>query len=182
MPLRVSGIIGSLLAFFVSGYTGVLLTFTNVPAWARDRYLLAPLFITSALNSAIAAVSLVLTVAHRGTGRTYGWLERLGDMVGLGEAALLAGILAALGRSARPLVGRSRGPLFWPGVVGLGTVVPVVLRKLERPHRTEATAMHVAAHLSVLMGGLMLRWVIVRAGQDSAEDPNAYFGFASGRR
>lgn len=182
MPLRVSGIIGSLLAFFVSGYTGVLVTFTNVPLWARNRYLQAPLFITSALNSAIAAVSMVLTVTHTGTGRTYGWLERLGDAAGLGEAALIAGSVASLGSSARPLVGRPYWPQFWLGVVGLGTVFPMILRKIERPHRSEPTAIYVVAHLSVLLGGLMLRWVTVRAGQESAEDPDAYFRFARGRQ
>jgi formate-dependent nitrite reductase membrane component NrfD len=140
------------------------------------------LFITSALNSAIAAVSMVLTVTHTGTGRTYGWLERLGDAAGLGEAALIAGSVASLGSSARPLVGRPYWPQFWLGVVGLGTVFPMILRKIERPHRSEPTAIHVVAHLSVLLGGLMLRWVTVRAGQESAEDPDAYFRFARGRQ
>lgn len=182
VPLSVSGVIGSLIAFFVSGYTGVLLTFTNVPFWAKNRWLQAPLFITSALTSAIAAISLVLTVAGRGTGRTYGWLETLADGAAVGEAALMAGSAVALRSTAKPLVRPRNGLLFWLAVVLMGTVAPLVLRQLERPHQSKSSAMHVAAHVSVLAGSLAFRWVTVRAGQESADDPDAYFRFASGRR
>ena len=58
---------------------GVLLTFTNVPIWAKNQWVLASLFITSALTSGIAAISLVLTLTGSGTGRIYEWLERLAD-------------------------------------------------------------------------------------------------------
>ncbi len=170
VPLSVSGVIGSLLAFFVSGYTGVLLSFTNTPFWAKNRWLQAPLFITSALTSAIAAISLVLTLAGRGTGRTYGWLERLADGAAVGEVALMAGSAVALGSTARPLVRPRNGLPFWLAVVLQGTVAPLVLRQLERPHKSTSSVMHVAAHLSVLIGSLAFRWITVEAGQESIDD------------
>ncbi len=182
VPLSVSGVIGSLFAFFVSGYTGVLLSFTNAPFWAKNPWLQAPLFITSALTSSVAAISLVLTLIGRGTGRTYGWLERLADGAAVGEAALMVGSGVALGTTAKPLVKLRNGLPFWLAVVLQGTVAPLVLRQLERPHKTKSSAMHVAAHISVLIGSLAFRWVTVEAGQETADDPDAYFRFASGRR
>lgn len=181
VPLSVSGVIGTVFAFFVSGYTGALLSFTNVPFWAKNRWLQAPLFITSALTSSIAAISLVLTLIGRGTGRTYGWLERLADGAAIGETALIVGSALSLRSTAKPLAKPRNGLPFWLAVVLQGTLAPLVLRQLERPHESRSSVRHVAAHMAVLIGSLAFRWVTVQAGQETAEDPDAYFSFASGR-
>ena len=181
VPLSVSGVIGTILAFFVSGYTGVLVSFTNAPFWAKNRWLQAPLFITSALTSSIAAISLVLTLAGRGTGRTYDWLERLADGAAVGESALLAGSALALRSTAKPLIKPRNGLPFWLAFVLQGTLAPLILRQMERPHASKSSARHVLAHLSVLVGSMALRWVTVQAGQETADDPDAYFQFATGR-
>jgi formate-dependent nitrite reductase membrane component NrfD len=55
--------------------------------------------------------------------------------------------------------------LFWGGVVIAGIVVPLALQLLELSHRIRHTA--VPAVL-VLVGGFVLRWVLVNAGQASA--------------
>ena len=75
--VRLVGVVGTLPALLVIGYTGVLLAATAVPLWTRSYLLLGPLFLASALSSATAAIALVLAAA-RGTSReTLARLERL---------------------------------------------------------------------------------------------------------
>lgn len=183
VPFRTSGVLGSLFAFFVTGYTGTLLSFTNVPLWAKNYLFQAPLFITSALSNGIAAVSLLLSLQKRIPRRTRSWMDRTGSAVAIGEAALTAASLAALGPLARPLLRPRYAIPFWLGAVGLGQVAPVILR--QRAHISpEATRSRysIAANLSVLAGGLLFRWVTLEAGKASADNPRAYLTFASGPR
>jgi hypothetical protein len=42
-----------------------------------------------------------------------------------------------------------------------------------RGHRTRPG--RIATSLLTLLGGLILRWTLVYAGKDSADDPQAYF-------
>ena len=56
LPATEIGLVGTVPAFFVSGYTGVLLGATATPLWARNAMLLGPLFIAASLASAAAAI------------------------------------------------------------------------------------------------------------------------------
>lgn len=183
VPFRASGVLGSLLAFFVTGYTGTLLSFTNVPLWARNYLFQAPLFITSALSSGIAAVSLLLTLQGRMPHPTREWLERTGSAVSIGEAALTTASMGVLGPAALPLMRPRQAIPFWLGAIGLGQLLPVILRSSARngPERMR-DRYSAAADLAVLAGGLLLRWVTLEAGKRSADDARAYFAFARGRR
>ncbi|MGE5617872.1 MAG: NrfD/PsrC family molybdoenzyme membrane anchor subunit [Sphingomonadaceae bacterium] len=183
VPFRASGVLGSLFAFFVSGYTGTLLSFTNVPLWARNYLFLAPTFITSALSSGIAAVSLLLTLQGGAHWRPLAWMNRTGNAVAIGEAALTASSLAMLGLLARPLLRPRHGLPFWLGAVGLGQVAPLLLRNRARlGPKVTRKRYAIAADLSVLAGGLLFRWVTLEAGKSSSDDARAYFTFARGRR
>jgi formate-dependent nitrite reductase membrane component NrfD len=55
-------------------------------------------------------------------------------------------------------------PAFWVFVVGLGMVIPLVVQSLAVQHRIAHTPV---APLLVVIGGLLLRFVIVNAGQVS---------------
>jgi len=55
------GIIGSILAFYVASYTGVLLSVSNQPVWS-DTWALGGLFLASALSGSAA---LLAWMAHR---------------------------------------------------------------------------------------------------------------------
>ncbi len=68
------------------------------------------------------------------------------------------------GLAAGLLFGGPFTALFWVGVVGIGIVVPLFIQSLAVKHRVQHTAV---APLLVLAGGLMLRFVIVYAGQFS---------------
>jgi formate-dependent nitrite reductase membrane component NrfD len=180
VPQRPLGVAGSLTAFFVASYTGVLLAFTNVPFWARNRLLLGPLFLSSALSTALAAIALAL---ERRRDTNHASLTRLhrADVVTLAaELVLLAGSEAALGPLGQPL---TRGRLARPyrlGVQGLGLALPLLLQLPALRGRPLPRPLGRLAALLVLAGGLLLRWLILEAGKLSADDPAAYFALTAG--
>lgn len=180
VPQRPLGIAGSLVAFFVSAYTGVLLAFTNVPFWARNRLLLGPLFLCSALSTALAAIALALA-SRRDTDHSALLRLHRADVVALtAELALLAGSEAALGPFGQPL---TRGRLARPyrlGVQALGLMLPLLLQLPALRGRPLPRPLGQLAALLVLAGGLLLRWLILEAGKLSADDPAAYFAMTAG--
>src|SRR5947209_9881400 len=60
LPVKLIETIGSFFGLFVASYTGVLLSSTAVPLWARARHILGPLFLTSGLSTALASLSFLL--------------------------------------------------------------------------------------------------------------------------
>ena len=182
VPLPVSGVLGSLLGFFIGGYTGVLLSFTNVPLWARNRLLQGPLFLSSALSTGLAGTSLALAARNDVSPETQTWLKRTEDATALGELGMIAGTLASLGPLSRPLTRRPYALPFWLGSVGLGIVAPLILRRGgSKANGRGSRTLNVAAGLSTLVGGLIFRWATVMAGRESANDPSAYFAFTGDR-
>ena len=119
LPSSLIGAVGMVFAFATSGYTGILVSATAVPLWAKNYLLLGPLFLASALTNATAAIRLVLSLA-RGTGEdTLKRLERL-ELV-----ALLAelGLLLAARNNLGPVIGaairrRATGPRVSPAGSG----------------------------------------------------------------
>ena len=176
LPRRLIGRVGSFFALFVGGYTGVLLSATTVPLWARNKYLLGPTFISGAVSTGAAAIHLVLAAA----GRTEdpGALADLeeAEAVALATELLMLGLQGATsGRLAAPLLTGRYRTLFLPGV-GLGVLLPLLagLHGLARGPRTRPG--RILTSLLVLLGGLALRWALVYAGKQTADDPAAYFG------
>ncbi len=182
IPLAASGVLGTLAAFFVGSYTGVLLSFTNTPLWARNHLLMGPLYQTSALSTGLAAISTALAATGNVPRRTRRWLGLASDVVGLAEAGLAAGAIASSGPLGRPLTRRRYALPFWLGSVGLGLVAPLLLRRnLDNASPREVRTRLIVSGLSVLLGGLILRWVTVMAGRESAREPQGYLTFTSGR-
>ena len=73
------------------------------------------------------------------------------------ELVLLIALVGLLGAAARPLTSGHYAPLFWGGLVGIGLVLPLALDFFG--HR--ARALGVVAALLVLVGGFVLRYVVV---------------------
>jgi formate-dependent nitrite reductase membrane component NrfD len=180
LPHRIISPLGALFGFFVGGYTGVLLGVTAVPLWARNALLLGPLFLSSALSNAAAALTLALL-----PGKNHAALRRLER---LDIIALLAelGLVLAARANAGPVIGRPLregrlGRVFRWGVLGcLGGALALQARgalagKSSRP----ASAL---AAILALAGGLCLRYLMVMAGRASADDPAATFAFTRSDR
>jgi formate-dependent nitrite reductase membrane component NrfD len=182
VPTKPLAALGAGPALFVGGYTGVLLAATAVPLWTKSYLLLGPLFLTSALSSATAAIALVLALARGTSRRTLERLERLDRIAIVAELALLLAVRLNLGaRLARPLTRGHLGRVYRLGVLALGLAAPLALQfgVLHRG-RTPSRPTTALASILVLVGGFLLRYLVVMAGRQSADDPEATFHLTRG--
>ena len=146
-------------------YTGVLLSALGArPAW--NSALLGPLFLTSGLSSAAALVHMLARDRTESE-----LLARADNRLLLIELVLIVLFFVGLVTStsahraaAELFFGGPYTALFWVGVVGGGIAVPLIVQTLAVAHRVRHTAI---APLLVIAGGLLLRFVIVSAGQFS---------------
>jgi formate-dependent nitrite reductase membrane component NrfD len=150
-------ILAGIAGFGLAGYTGVLVSGTSLAAW-HNAQLMGALFLLSGVSTAYALMMLLLL--RRGRRATDSTLVKLTDgdrwAVTL-EALVLAVMLIVLGPLGRVFWSGWFGVVFWLGVVGLGLLVPLAR------HWLPIDARRVAA--CVLVGGLLLRFVIVMSPQ-----------------
>ncbi|MGE3276846.1 MAG: NrfD/PsrC family molybdoenzyme membrane anchor subunit [Vicinamibacterales bacterium] len=162
---------GLAVAVAVGIYTGVLLgVLVARPLW--NTPLLAQLFLVSGLSSGAA---ILLLGQWQGRGGEHRALVRADlllialELVVIGWMVAEASTSTALARSAFDvLLSGTYAWVFWLGVVGFGLVVPLVLEALEASGGRLAAVrpgLHLVAPALVVAGGLLLRWVIVYAGQ-----------------
>ncbi|HEY9287551.1 MAG TPA: NrfD/PsrC family molybdoenzyme membrane anchor subunit [Candidatus Dormibacteraeota bacterium] len=171
VPKRIVELVGAIFGMVLAGYTGVLLAATNVPLWAKSR-LLPAVFTASAVASGSAAVSLA---AERGASeKTLRKLEAIENAGGLAELGLALAYVARSGRSARPLLQGPNAMPFWGAAIGLGGVLPILLRLAGHggSARTRRRLGTLAAACSIV-GSLALRWSIFEAGKESSQDQQA---------
>lgn len=179
------------LSILLVAYTGVLLSATSQPLWA-NTFLLPVLFVSSAIATGVAALNLVgsLGVPQVSTS-LMSKLCKAASVVCVVEILALAGLLilspaeltpvafaagvsssfsvstVEAAHSVNQLLFGSLSFPFWVGVVLIGLLLPLsvefslLLRGVEKAPR-ELIAL---LGLMVLAGGLILRAVIVFAGQ-----------------
>ena len=148
---RLVTVIGALLGFYVAGYTGVLLAVTNRPIWA-DTTLLGLTFLISAASTS-AALLILLGSWGGASAESIDALERFDASVLVIEAAVIAVLIASLGRLAMVWL-NGWGLLLAVMVLG-GIALPLYMRLRSRgPRRAIGPAL-------VLLGGLFLRAVII---------------------
>ena len=157
---RKIGLVGIFFGFFLASYTGVLLSNSAMPFW-RDARLMGALFLASGASTGIAAITLVLFVSGGSAGDGWGKLKHADRYSMLVELLLLAALIAALGAAARPLVSGHFATLFWGGLIGLGLLLPLALDLLG----TRARALGALAAALVLIGGFVLRYVVLMSVQ-----------------
>ena len=151
--------VGGLLAFFIAGYTGVLLAVTNRPIWA-DTPLLGLNFVVSAASTSIA---LILLLGARSVGLAGGLaaLRRFDALVLVFELIALIALVISLGSLAKLWL-NVWGALLVVGVVIVGIVLPLVMH-LRAPRLSGARV--ALASLLVLVGGFVFRVVIVLSSE-----------------
>ena len=166
LPLAVFvawSILGAFFGLFLGGYTGVLMVGTVKPVW-HNAVPLGGLFLASALSGSYAL--LILLLARRGRGHTDPTVAKLAGAdrwaVAI-EVVLLLLVIVPLGALARPIVTGGFGVLFWIGAVLTGLIAPFVLDLIRQPGNVERQQLLRAA--LILVGGLVLRFVIVMAPQ-----------------
>lgn len=134
-------------------YTGILLSNLGRPVW--NSAVLGPLFLVSGISTGAALMSLF----PLGTKEKH-LLHSWDQLAIITEIVLI--ILYVINLETPIFWGDPYTAMFWSLIVGLGLVVPLLmhfigsLRHLPVSHFIPAL---------VLLGGFMLRWVLVMAGQ-----------------
>lgn len=147
-------VIGGIAAFYVASYTGVLLAVSNRPIWS-DTPLLGLLFVASAASTS-AALIMLFASRWRLAVPALADLHRFDDWMILLELVVLAAVVVSLGPVARAWL--NGWGIALAAIVVFGNMLPLFLawRARQRHEMKAATAA-----ILVLLGGLLLRFVIV---------------------
>jgi formate-dependent nitrite reductase membrane component NrfD len=175
IPARTLSILALPVGLNVGSNTGNLISATSVPLWARNWLFMGPTFLASGLSTALSWLSLVLHLTNSGEKKTLRTLHRAEKAIIVIEAGLMATSLARMSRWSKPLFSREVAPLFVGGTLLGGLVAPMALL-----FGKETRNKSLLASILVLAGGLAFRFAIIKGGRISADDPEAYFTFASG--
>jgi formate-dependent nitrite reductase membrane component NrfD len=167
----VAGIIGGVFGMFLAAYPGVLLGATARPLFVNSHWLGA-IFLAVGAATGGAAIALLLSALGSASRDALSRLMRVTAFALVLEAVLLvlfvvavkgsgsAGISRALG----PLLGAPYGVTFWLGVVVVGIAAPLLLQ-FSGAIRRGSPALAALASVLVLIGGFLVKYVIVAAGQ-----------------
>lgn len=154
---------------FVGIYTGILLgAFAARPFW--NSAILGPLFLVSGLSTAAALIIMLSKEKHE---------IILFQKIDLGliitEIIFLILLIIELTtgpqitqQAVKLILGGELTAFFWIFVIGMGLTIPAILELYELKGR------HIPTLLSptfVILGGILLRFVIVQAGQISTWIP-----------
>ena len=172
-PRMIYAVLGAVSGFFLASYTGVLLATTHLPVWSTNP-LLGALFLASGASTGMAAVGLGLASSLRseqalnrdrmGEGLTR--LKQADNVALIVEIVLLVIFLALLGAAARPLLSGANGILLIGGVLILGLAIPLAIQaRAGLGGIKNSTGMTVVVAVLILLGGLIMRTVIVLGGQ-----------------
>ncbi len=169
-------------------YTGVLLgAMPSRPFW--NSPILALLFLVSALSTGIAGILLLRAIFHMGStdsdmethfART-GYLLTASDAMLIGFELLVVFLFVMFAyltvgdvRHAVSVIlaGGSLAPLFWLGFVVIGLAIPalvelyyVIPKLLYHREYSPNRGVEIGVSVVVLIGGFLLRYVVVIAGQ-----------------
>ena len=146
-------------------YTGILLSaLGGRPLWSSG--LLGPLFLASGLSSSAAFAHWASPEPEER--RQLAWLDNLFLVIELALIVMLliglASATEAHAEAAWLVLGGPYTAVFWVGVVFMGILLPLVIQSLAVTHRIVHTPI---APVLVMLGGLVLRFVIVYVGQYS---------------
>lgn len=175
---KLVGGLGILFAVIVGGYHGLLLS----AAQTRDLWnaaLVPALFMATAVATGIAAV-VILASLFAGTSDISSAVSKLNKAQGVTLSIILFLIIVYLITlfnsspdaqvAARLLVTGSFGLIFWIGAVVIGLLLPLLIEAYDiystaGGEAAAAATVPLLISVLVLIGGFVLRYVIVFAGQ-----------------
>jgi len=159
------GVGNMILGGMLGVYTGVLLsTMGSRPLW--NTSILWVLFLVSGLSTAAALVHMIAKNVNERellAKADNGFLTLEIFVIALMLIGLLTSTAVHI-EAAKLLISGSYAPAFWVFVVGMGVVIPLIIQLLAVNHKIKHTPI---APIMVIIGGLILRFIIVSAGQYS---------------
>jgi len=175
------GIITALFAVLTLIYTGMVLgTAKSIAFW--DPWFLPGLFLVSGISTGAMCLTLYLSIYGLSAGQVLQQplmlLGRYDAFIIIVEALIIAFYLVRMYQridartSARVVTQGNLAPHFWVGVVLAGLVVPfaveMYLISLLAPATTAMLVLTLAAGIIGLIGGFMLRYLVIAGGASRA--------------
>ena len=165
------GIVGSVFGFFLAAYPGVLLGATARPLFINGHWLGA-LFLAVGASTGAGAIALVLALIGGERRDALASLMRAVAAALIVQAAALILFIvtvsvsgsAGISRALTPLLSGQFSLTFWLGAVLVGLVVPLALQ-LAGALRRASPGVAVLVAILVLVGGFVIKYVLIAAGQ-----------------
>lgn len=165
------GLIGSLFGFFVAAYPGVLLGATARPLFISAHWLGA-LFLAVSASTGGAAIALILSLLGGRARESLSHVMRVTAFALIIQlVALVLFIVSVTGAGSegisKALAVLLSGPYsvtFWLGAVVIGLMAPLVLQ-FGGVIKKAAPGMVALVSVLVLVGGFLVKYVIIAAGQ-----------------
>lgn len=166
-----AGLIGGLFGFFLAAYPGVLLGATARPLFVNAHWLGA-LFVAVGASTGGAAIALVLSVLGGRARDSLSGLMRVTAFALILQVLALAFFVGAVNAAgsaglSRALAQLTSGPYavpFWLGAVVIGLLAPLVLQ-FRGAIRNPTPGIAALVSILILVGGFVVKYVIVSAGQ-----------------
>ncbi len=165
MLIKYLGVVSMFFGAAIGMYTGVLLSSLGArPLWSSS--ILWLLFLVSGLSSAAAFVHLIAKNVYERE-----LLAKSDNAFLILELFIITVFLIGLSSNSDVhakaldlLMTGKYAAVFWVFVIGMGIVIPLFIQLLAVNHKIHHTPI---APIMVIIGGLILRFVIVAAGQYS---------------
>lgn len=169
-PRRLFDPLLAILGSFIAGYTGVLISATAIPLWAKGKSHIPPIFVCSGVAGACATHAALLALDGK-DGHVSRKLERLELVASLAELGLLLSFERHAGELGRPMFAGKRGRRLRNGALLAGIAAPSLLNLLPFHPKWKTL---LATGLT-LAGTYILRESFIEAGKASADDPQHAF-------
>lgn len=194
---RLVGVVGLPVLTMLAIYTGLLLSHAGfVPLWSKEY--LPVLFLSSGMTTGLAAVGFVVLMAwpflkapDSDPRRVVRWMSLVVVVFILLEGYELYRFMTFLAESGKTQPAPSGqfvapkggalayayvtqgalAPWFWWGIIGVGLGIPLLLTLVEFAVRPWARVVATAKFAMILVGGVILRFVIVWGGDLKAPLP-----------
>lgn len=164
--IKIIGTSNLILGLMLGIYTGILLSSLGArPLW--NSSILSILFLVSGLSTAAAFIHMIArdkTESIMLAKADNGFLTAEIGVIALMLIGLLSSGEAHI-NSAKLLISGDYASSFWVFVILMGILIPLFIQNLAVKHKIKHTPV---APLMVITGGLILRFVIVYAGQFSS--------------
>jgi len=160
-------ILAAIFAFAQSIYTGFAVSYVSaIKIW--NSAIVPILFVTCGLTGGLA---ILLAIMMAGDHTQLVALENVTRIVLIALAVIIGVYLwnttyssTAARDAVKRLIGGSLAPLFWIGVFLFGIVIPIAISVATYFVENAATGLLITAVVSEIIGGLALRFAVLKAG------------------